>query len=321
MDSDQSRDFTFSGTDNRPDTLLQQRKRKNKKATRSGARLTAFFLFALLVVAGLFAFAYMDMRRRVDMMEAREEIRAAGLSEGFQARLDQMAATNADLQKSLTRKVFPMDEIFLALEGTTASLENKLKQVEDTVGRVKTSTEALAETKADRAALEAVVSRIDAALPEIRQAVETAGAETGRRLDALAETQEKRAAELTEAVARIGETLATATADMENLRTGLAEAAGGLSALKTQMGAISGRSVTEKTVADAMEKQAAIFEKQLDRLAGQIRQKEQAIREMGEKLESVENIARASANALKTSPPRTIQVQPRPGTFLEQDIQ
>ncbi len=316
-------DFKFSSGDEQQDAILQ-RKRKNRRVAKSGARLTVFFIFLLLVLGALFAFAYMDIKKRVALLEEAGERNVQEMVAEMESQVARVTERYDELQKSLTKKVFPMDEIFLALESSTSALEKELKTLETRV----TAIQKTQSDKADSAALDKAVAQMTESLPPVQEkietltarlkAVETAGAERQAALDARMASHEEKLATLTAAVQEYADAAAKAGGIVdENLST----LNGEIASVKTAVSALTSVAIDQKTLDEALESQSAALRKRIERLSTAMNQNETAIGRLRSRVDRVAAMAESSAKALKERPAKTVQVPPQPGTFLEQDIE
>lgn len=316
MNGREPSDFKFSGGEDEQSALLQ-RTRKNRRVAKSGNRATAFFIVLLLVLGGLFAFAYMDIRKRVAQLEETGERNVQEMVAEMEAQVSLVTGRYDKLQKSLTEEVFPMDEIFLALESSTSALKDQLNTIEAQVAALET-TQA---EKADKSALEKAVAEMTDALPPINERVnglasriEAAEADSAAKLAA----HEERLAALSAAVREYVDAAVQARqAADESLSTLNREIAD----LKTEMSALTSVAIDQKTLEKALNSQRAALGKRIDALSGGVDRNAKTLRSIQNKVNAVEQTAEAAARALRESPPKTIQAPPQPGTFLEQDIQ
>ncbi len=316
MNGREPSDFKFSGGEDEQSALLQ-RTRKNRRVAKSGNRATAFFIVLLLVLGGLFAFAYMDIRKRVAQLEETGERNVQEMVAEMEAQVSLVTGRYDQLQKSLTEEVFPMDEIFLALESSTSALKDQLNTIDAQVAALET-TQA---EKADKSALEKAVAEMTDALPPINERVnglasriEAAEADSAAKLAA----HEERLAALSAAVREYVDAAVQARqAADESLSTLNREIAD----LKTEMSALTSVAIDQKTLEKALNSQRAALGKRIDALSGGVDRNAKTLRSIQNKVNAVEQTAEAAARALRESPPKTIQAPPQPGTFLEQDIQ
>lgn len=332
MSANGSSDFKFSGSGDEQQEAILQRKRKNRRTAKSGARLTLFFIVLLLALGGLFAFAYMDIRQRVAQLEAAGERNVQEMVQEMEAQVAQVTERYDEMQKSLTKKVFPMDEIFLTLESSTSALEEQLKKIEGQVASIQTAQA----DKADRAVLDKAVKEMTDALPSMEKKMEKAmderiGALTARveavesvqaeKLAALEKQQaayEKRLTALSSAVQEYVDAAAEARKIVDESLTTLSQE---IAALKTEASALTSVAVDQKTLDEALNSQRAALGRRIQELAAAVDRNEKTIGSIRSRVNTVEKTAEASAKALRERPPKTIRVPPQPGTFLEQDIQ
>lgn len=325
-------DFKFSGSGEEQQDAILQRKRKNRRVAKSGARSTIFFIFLLLILGGLFAFAYMDIKQRVARLEEAGERNVQEMVREMEAQVAQLTERYDEMQKSLTKKVFPMDEIFLALESSTSALEEQLKGIET---RMTSLREAQA-SKADKTALDAAVTEITEALPAFQKKIEqeldekigtlddrVAAVETVQA-EKLAALEKRRAAyeeRLTALSSAVQEYVDAAAATRKIVDESLTTLSREIAALKTEASALTSVAVDQKTLDEALDSQRSALSRRIQDVAAAVDKNQKTIGSIRSRVNAVAETAEASARALRESPPKTIRVPPQPGTFLEQDIQ
>lgn len=322
MTNNDSSDFKFSGGEDRQEALLQ-RKRKNRRTAKSGARLTLFFMVLLLVLGGLFAVAYMDIKKRVALLEETGERNVEEMVETMEAQVAQVTERYEALQTSLTKKVFPMDEIFLALESSTSALEDQLKNLEERMAALK----AAQTKKADQDDLEQAVAGVTDTLTPLAERLDTLTS----RIEASEVARSEKLASLEEAQAAYDERLSSLTAAVQeyvdaaaqvrqDVDESIAKMSREIAGMKTKMSALTSVAIDQKTLEEALNSQQAGLSRRINQLSAAIKQNDETLQNVRSWVYSVERTAKDAARKLEQNPPKTIRTPPQPGTFLEQDL-
>ncbi len=305
-----SQEFRF-GDDDRPETLIQRRK-KSKPARKSGNKAVFFFLFVLVILGGMFAMAYLDIKARVAELESVRQTEDEKLAEVLDRKVTGMLSQYKDLEESLTKRVFPMDEIFLALESTTSTLKKELTAIE---GRV----EALAQGKADRKALTGAVEKLEAA-------VETLGDRLEEKIDGVDPKIREIREEMTRATAEVSRKATELEASVKKETALLTEAIETnrekLTALETTVVSLSADQLDREELTSGLDELEKDLRGRINQVSGQIKSRTEEMRSLARKLDRVEKIAEgAAARIREVSSAKTIEAPPQPGTFIEQDLQ
>lgn len=324
MNSTGSSDFKFSGSGEEQQDSLLQRKRKNRRVAKSGARLTVFFIFLLMVLGGLFAFAYMDIKKRVALLEDAGERNVQEMVQEMEAQVARVSQRYDEMQKSLTKKVFPMDEIFLTLESSASALEERLDEIASEVEALRADQD----KKVDKADIDKAVAGVTEALPPIRERLDSlaSGIKDAKaaRQDELADFENRISAyeeRMKEMLKAVQEYVDAADQTRKVADKSFATLNKEIAGLKAELAALTSVAIDQKTLEKALNSQSAVLQRRIGALAAGIGQNENAIKGLRSKLSDVQKTAEASARILRENPPRAIKTPPRPGTFLEQDIQ
>ena len=139
MDNDRS-EFKFSADDQRPDSLLRS-SRKNKRIEKNPpGGLSAFlFIILFLILAAGAGGGYYHLTRQIEALQGKDAQQTQALVEDLENRFSSMTDQYKEIEESMKKKMFPMDEIFLALEKATGNLDKALKQAEKEIAGMKTA--------------------------------------------------------------------------------------------------------------------------------------------------------------------------------------
>jgi predicted nucleic acid-binding Zn-ribbon protein len=317
MEEKQASGFTFGNDDSRsPSTIDGGRPRKNRRKDRS-VRGLFFFLFILIALGGVFIYGYIDMKTRVARLEAVRQQEDKKLSEDLEARLMSMMTRFEELEKSLTKKVFPMDEVFLALESTTESLETSLKDVEERIERID-------ETKAGKATLSEAVNALTASIQPSQEAIEAAGS----RIDAVEERVEtgltdleSRIDQLSTQLTGLAEAVDKATASFDQAAQGAEASSERLDRIEARLGELASEKISQQALDLALANLETSLQKEISRIAGRVQTARSELDALRTRTDVIERLARSAASRSESAgPSKTVEV-PEPGTFLEQDLQ
>ncbi len=331
MPKDRSSQFSFDNEDGVQD-LSFQRTRPNRKVKKSsGGKVIFLFILILLLLGGLFAFAYMDIKKRVALLEMESERQNEALSEKVEERMAAIFSRYEDLEKSLTRKVFPMDEIFLALESSTSALDEKLDAVILRMDDVEDMQARLQYTKAEAEDLllaENIIEGMHETLEPLKSEVDQVR-EAGNQLreemkTVLQEEVESALDDFQSRISELSETIETASQisqEMGQLRSALETTQEDMKVLSELTSSLAAGSVSSTDLSRGLKNQEEALQRQIWRVSSQVKEKEEVIAGLQSRMDQVERMARAAERAAKASPPRAVQTPPKPGTFYEQDIQ
>lgn len=220
------------------------RKRVSKKNRRTGTRppISLFILIFLLFCAvGVLYYGYFDMKTRLDTLKKQQLMTREKLQSDYMEKLKSLNEKTLKFHEGLKKKVFPMDEIFLALESATGELKKELKKTRKDLDETRQELEHVKKAKADKDQLE--------------KGVETFTSKSR----SLSETLEKNTANLNEFKVLWEET-------NTEMQASLATISQEITRLDRQISSLSAGMLTQKSITDAISGHKKEVKEQVDRL-------------------------------------------------------
>ncbi|MDM8517324.1 hypothetical protein QUF76_14070 [Desulfobacterales bacterium HSG16] len=297
MPDRRSSGFKISEDDQRPDSLLRK-PRKNKRVEQPPGRGGVILcLLLILLVGGALAYTYLDTRQQMELMQTSGTARIQKTIKELEERFSSLSGQYAKLEESLTKKVFPMDEIFLALESSTDSIEKKLKKAEETIVK-------LDETKAEKQETTQAVEEITKTITPLMEELKTLASD----LAALKE-------QLTKEVLAINDSTDESGKQIE--------------ALKKEISAISGNMADIKSL-DKIKSQNKKISDDLKKAIAKIKASDNNIASLKKRISKVEKQVKKRPRTKPASTKKPVTKEPvhpidalklEPGSIIEDDIE
>ena len=317
-DKNDSSEFRFSVDDDEIPNLHFHTKRKTKQAEENKnikVILLPVLLF-LLVVAVLFP-VYISIKKQIENIHNSGSTEAMKISADMEAKIASLSSRYEELEKSLKEKVFPVTETFSSFEQSIASIKEGLKKAEQNVEKISTS-------QTDKKELDTLAAQVEKNLAPVREnlrSVESA-------IKSVDEKFTKEAAELSSSFKETKERVNK----IQNIISEPSPTGG----------------IDRDTLETALENQQKTYQKRLDLLIENLAVKDDKIKSLQTKMEELEKRLRSLADkpvssrspASRTESSKSAkkaerdedaaavvvdhpidQIKPKPGTFIEQDIQ
>lgn len=266
---------------------IQQNRREAQRLTRLSSRLTWTTALLLLLMTGMGVAAYFFIEPPRDIA-----------TQADVTRLETAA-------KELSDRIGKLDESVTALQATAGKpspLEDTLKQfgesLEEIREQVKSSLAAMRSEikgKADTAAVEESLKRLSTAMTAISGSVESVGQDLGEL-----------GTQTTAATERLSQ-------EMTGLSTRIRENKEAHDKLKAEILDVMGTTLDRKSLEKALKAQETRFEQEAETLRQQLRERDQRITLLSDRLKNMET----RIQFLEKAP----MGRPTPGKVLEQNIQ
>lgn len=316
MERKKSTTFKISHEDERPDSLFRARNKKDLRIEKVQQRLTLLAILIPCLVAAMLYFFYQHFQQAMGKTQGAGVQKIQRISADIETRYEEISEKFKGLEKNIevlenkyTRKVQPLDEILLAFEKINSSMKDSLKKMEKSVDELYTS-------KADKQELQ-----------ELRKAIETLDAgllPVKESLDVITADLKIVDERISKEVAALSESIRQTATEFESIRSEIA---------KISETAQSG--LTRNDLDQALQKQQKTFQDQLNPLIKDMKIEEKRVKVIQEKVEELERAMDKSAKAnpaagdasQRASPDSdkvelpTIKVIPKPGSYVEQDLE
>jgi len=139
-DKNDSSEFKFSLDDDEIPDRHFHTKRKVKPAEENKKSMVILLpvLLFLLIVAVLFP-AYISIKKQIENIHDSGSTEAMKISADLEAKITSLSSRYEELEKSLNEKVFPVITTFSSFEQSIASIKEGLKKAEQNVDKISTS--------------------------------------------------------------------------------------------------------------------------------------------------------------------------------------
>lgn len=339
MENNNDSGFKFSIEDERPNSLLQAKKKepvwKENRRFETLSRRITLISFLMLCLLGVIVFAaYIHIEERLDNINSAENEEFQGFSQNLESQISSLSSRYAKmeeslikLEESLAEKISRMDDFLSEFENTTASIEAHLKNLDKNLDKIRSS-------KADKKELTDAVARMGETLtPLFRELENIRSSDVGDKISSL---DEKYTEELTKLSGIIDET----KEEFKNLRADIASMTTDntkekLSKLETEILKLSTDKVGKELIDIALEDQKKRYKENLILINENLGYKDDKIKSVQKKLEEIEKLLKSAKKkkyrkSVKASPskqpvPKSRPVKklpvPKSGDIIERNIE
>lgn len=300
-----------------------QKKLEARRIDKLNRRITWIALLIPCLAGAIIFYAYMDFKQRFDNINNNGNTELKTVVKGLENELAQLNLKYTGIEKSLEQKEQkdnPYNEVFLAYEKTTGSLEKSLEKIQERINKIdmakpdKTSIDASVNTLKEelRKLSENIektntdVSMINERINnELSTQIQAISGEIQASNEALKTFREKISQDLDQGLAKLDEPGNISKQELEILAKEIKQ-------VKKDVVDVLGDTIDSKTLNSALRKQERANKKEIDFIVKSLGDKEDSIRALKRSVQNLETrIKSLSRKQMGT---------PEPGKVLEQDL-